>query len=289
MKLHGLIDTASISLGSLFIKKYFREDLAGRPLEDHLNFINLKIPELSFANCEDDYQVEASTLAGDLDALFRIAQWKGSDCPTIIYHHGASETPFDFGFKKIFPYKKEEILANLILVRAPFHLSRKEYSENIVTLDNFLAMVATSVQLIEELVLRLKSENCQDINIAGTSLGGYVSNFHHIFFNSADRYFPVMAGANFYDTLFESIYSRGVVKTSTEERKQLRELLDFSQEFSACDNSNVYPLLAKYDRIVRYDVQKASYGDCPVATFDKGHVTGAIAAAAIRDHIFGNI
>ena len=289
LDIHGLIDSASISLGSLFIKKYFREDLSGRPLEDHLDSLEVSLPEISVGDLEGDYPVSASTLAGELDVLFRIAQWQGTDYKTIIYHHGASETPFDFGFKKIFPYKKEKIDANLILIRAPFHNSRKEYSENIVTLDNFLAMVATSVSLVEELTTYLKDQNCQDIIISGTSLGGYVSNFHHIFYNSADKYMPIMAGANFYDTLFESIYSRGVVETSLEEKEQLEKLLDLSDKFLECDSGNVFPLLAKNDRIVRYNVQKKSLEGCQIATFDKGHVTGAVAGDIIRNHIFSNI
>ena len=289
MDIHGLIDTVSISLGSLFIKKYFREDLSGRPLKEHLKSLEVRLPDLLPTDWEGDYQVQASTLVGNLDALFRIAQWRGKDNNTIIYHHGASETPFDFGFKKIFPYKKQEIDANLILIRAPFHGSRKEYSKNIVTLDNFLAMIATSVKLIEALTLYLKDQNCQDIIITGTSLGGYVSNFHHIYYNSADRYIPIMAGTNFYDTLFESIYSRGVVETNSEEREHLENLLNLSDEFSGCDNSNVFPLLAKNDRIVRYDIQKESYGNCQVDSFDKGHVTGALAAESLRDHIFNII
>ncbi|MFW5994398.1 MAG: hypothetical protein ACOCQF_04560 [Halanaerobiaceae bacterium] len=289
MGIHGLIDIVSISLGSLLIKKYFREDLSGRPLEEHLDFLEVDLPELPAADLEGDYQVQASTLVGSLDALFRIAQWRGNEYPTIIYHHGASEVPFDFGFKKIFPYEKQVIEANLILIRAPFHGSRKEYSENILTMDNFLAMVATSVSLIENLISHLKDKDCQDIMIAGTSLGGYVSNFHHIYYNTASKYIPIMAGANFYDTLFESIYRKGVIKTSSTEREQLEELLDFTDEFSDCDNSNVYPLLAKNDRIVRLEVQKESYGNLSVETFDKGHVTGAIDGETIRNHIFSSI
>ncbi len=289
MDIHGLIDSASISLGSLFIKKYFREGLSGRPLEEHLDSLEISLPEIPARDLEGDYPVTADTLAGELDALFRIAQWQGNEYNTIIYHHGASETPFDFGFKKIFPYKKDKVDANLILIRAPFHNSRKDYSENIITMDNFLAMVATSVKLIEELIMFLRTQGLQEIYIAGTSLGGYVSNFHHIFFNSADKYFPIMAGANFYDTLFESIYNKGVVKTSLEDRKQLEALLDLSDKFLECDSGNVFPLLAKNDRIVRYNVQKKSLEGCQIATFDKGHVTVAVAGDIIRNHIFSNI
>lgn len=282
MSIHGLIDRASTTLGSRFMAKAFREGLETAPLQEHLDSLELSLPNIEE---EGEYGVTASTLAGELDALFRIAQWRGSNYPTVIYHHGAAETPFDYGFKKIFPLKKIDIKANLILLRAPFHESLKDYKAGIVNLNNYLAMIATSISLIERLTAYIREESSDLIVISGTSLGGYITNFHHIFFDSASYYVPLLAGVNMYHTLFESIYAKGVVATSAADKEKLNELLNFTAEFAEQDNSNVYPLLAADDQIVRLDVQEKSYGDVPVQTFAKGHVTGALAGTAIRDHI----
>lgn len=286
MGIHGMIDRVSISAGSMFAAKYFRENLEAHSLPEHLENITLNLPAIKG---EGDYEVQAETLIGPLEALFRIAQWRGPSYPTIIYHHGAAETPFDFGFNKIFPINKMEIEANLILIRAPFHESSKNFTRGRATADGFLAMIATSIILIDKLALNIKNKsNCQII-ISGSSLGGFITNFHHIYFDSADIYVPLLAGLNFYDALFESIYSKAVAKTETAQREKFKDLFDFTEEFADCNNNNVFPLLASEDQIVRYEVQKESYGDCPVFSFKKGHATGALAAKVLREHILSTL
>ena len=34
--------------------------------------------------------------AGDLDPAFRVEKWFGADYPSVIYHHGNNERPFDY-------------------------------------------------------------------------------------------------------------------------------------------------------------------------------------------------
>ena len=229
--------------------------------------------------------LRAGTLTGELKARYRIAQWKGKEYPTIIYHHGASEIPFDYGFKKIFPYKKMKIDTNLILIQAPFHASRSAFKRGMATLENYTAMIATSIQVIEKLIEEIKEINKKAINISGSSLGGFITNFHHIYYNSADNYIPLLAGLNMYDALFESIYSKSVSEPDIKTKNKLSEIFNLADEFASLDNSNVYPLLAKHDQLVRYEIQKKSYNVCPVSTFNSGHATGALAAKRLREHI----
>lgn len=44
-------------------------------------------------------------------------------------------------------------------------------------------------------------------------------------------------------------------------------------------------ILGIYDQLVRYKVQKESYGSCPVSNIQKGHFTGSLAAKKLREHI----
>ncbi len=286
MGVHGVIDKLSIFAGSMFAAKYFRDDLQAHSMKEHLNEVNLSLPEIGG---EGDYTIRAISLVGPLEALFRIARWKGADYPTFIYHHGAAETPFDYGFNKIFPLDKLDIEANFILIRAPYHESSKKYKHGRATADGFLAMMATSIVLIDKLIGYLKKNSDSQVVISGTSLGGYICNIHHIYFNSADSYVPLLAGLNMYDTIFESIYSKSVTEITAEQKEKFKEILDFTEEFEACDNKNVFPLLASDDQIVRYEVQKKSYGKCSVASFEKGHVTGALTARKLREHILSTI
>ena len=282
MTIYSLIDKISVSIGCHFFPKYFRDGLKTVSLKENLDATEVV---LSSDLQEGDYKVQARTMAGELGAMYRIAQWKGRERPTIIYHHGASEIPFDYGFKRIFPYQKLEIDANLIVIQAPFHASRRDFSKGMATLENFTAMIATSIQVIEKLITQIKESSKETIGVSGTSLGGYITNFHHIYYNTADRYIPLLAGLNMYDTLFESIYNKSVTEPDQRTKNELNKLFNLRNEFAACYNQNVFPLLAIHDQLVRYEVQVKSYSECSIYTVNLGHATGALAAKRLREHI----
>jgi len=282
MSIHGLIDNLAVGLGAKFMPKYFREGLESQSVEENLKNVTLEMPEISG---KGDYEVRASTLVGELHPAFRLVQWLGGDHPVIIYHHGASETPFDYGFNKIFPYKDKKIPANLLLIRAPFHQNMKDFQQGIRTLSNIVAMLAVSVSLIEQLVEYGRKASKSKIMVSGTSLGGFITNLHHIHHNSADYYAPLLAGLALDDAYLRSLYSRASAPEAKENPEVIEGLLNFEEDFAAVDSGNVFPLLATHDQLIRYEQQKASYGSCPVEIIAKGHATGALAYGLLRSHI----
>ena len=287
MSVHGIIDTLAVSLGARFMPKYFRDGAESKSVADTLAEVRLELPKM---NEEGDYDLVASTPVGDLNAGVRMAQWVGGDAPTVIYHHGASEIPYDFGFKGIFPLHKTTIPANFFLVRALFHRSMKEFQAGIRTLANVTAMLAVSVCLIEHLVRFCRARDVTQVLIAGSSLGGFITNLHHIHFNSADVYTPLLAGLAMDDAYLVSVYRKAVdghVREHFAER--ITEVLNFEDDFSRRDHGNVFPLLARYDRLVRFERQRESYGECPVSIIQKGHTTGALAYGQLRRHILEHL
>ena len=161
----------------------------------------------------------------------------------------------------------------------------KEFQQGIRAFANFIAMLAVSVHLIEQLVQYNKKHSTGQILVAGTSLGGFITNLHHIHYNSADFYTPLLAGTAMDDAFLHSVYSRAVAKHAKENSAAISSVLNFEEEFKAADNSNVFPLLARFDEIIRYELQKASYGNRPVVTINKGHTTGALSYEHLRQHI----
>ncbi len=287
MSIHGIVDTIAVSLGSKVMPKYFREGAASKSLAENLQRVSLELPEM---DGEGDYDLDASTPVGKLNAGVRLAQWVGGDAPTVIYHHGASETPFDYGFKGIFPLQKMDIRANFFLVRAPFHRSMKEFQAGIRTLANVTAMLAVSVCLIEHLVKYCRARNVNRVLVAGTSLGGFITNLHHIHFNSADVYTPLLAGLAMDDAYLVSVYRKAVDPQARENSSgQIKAVLNFEADFSGKDHRNLFPLLARYDRLIRFERQKESYGECPVSVIKKGHTTGALAYGELRRHILEHL
>ena len=267
--------------------KYFRDGAESATVAEHLQGVELTLPAIEG---EGEYELTAATAVGELEAGFRLAQWIGGSAPAVIYHHGAAETPYDYGFKGIFPVRKMEIPANLFLVRAPFHRNMKDFQSGIRTLANIAAMLAVSVIVIEQLVQHCREKKVGRILIAGTSLGGFITNLHHIHFNSADSYTPLLAGLAMEDAYLNSAYSKAVDPRAREESAdRIKAVLNFEDGFAAGENGNVFPLLARHDRLVRYERQKESYRGHPVSTIEKGHATGALSYKQLRTHILDHM
>jgi len=282
MNIHGLIDNIAVGLGARFMPKYFRDGAESQTVAENLQHLSLTMPAMTG---EGDYEIPVQTLVGELHAGFRVARWMGESHPAVIYHHGASEIPFDYGFKRLFPLQKEPIPANFFLVRAPFHRSMKEFQQGIHTLANVVAMLAVSVCLIEQLVQYNRETGSSKIIVAGTSLGGFITNLHHIHFNTADIYTPLLAGLAMDDAYLRSVYSKAVAAAAKEKPAAIEAVLNFTSDFAAQDNGNVFPLLAMHDQLIRFAPQKASYGEIPVEIIPKGHTTGALAYKQLREHV----
>lgn len=69
----------------------------------------------------------------------------------------------------------------------------------------------------------------------------------------------------------------------------VKAALDFQEEYAAVDHSNVYPVLARHDQIVLFDRQKGCYGERPILTLEKGHITGAVSHKEMQRHLLGLI
>ncbi len=288
MNIHNFLDNFTLSLSALLLpkSKFFRQSIESPTFSEHLQGISLSLPEIKQ---EGQYEVKAETLIGVLNPAFRIAQWKGKEYPTIIYHHGSGENPYDTSFNSIFPVKKIGIPANLIVIRAPFNRSAKEYMTSIKKLSNFVAMLSVSMKLIEQLISFCRDKGTSCVVVSGISLGGWVANLHHTFFNSADNYKPLMAGAGFAEVFLNSVYKKLTAPLAEENPDQLRMILNFDDNFAKVDNSNVFPLLGRYDQIIKFERQKQCYNEHSLTVLEKGHITGALAYKQLREHILENI
>ncbi len=291
MNLHATLDNLIINLSALIAGKntFFCKSIDSPGFVEHLQRIVLQLPQIKFPG---KYEVVAESMAGQLDAAFWIAQWKGNDFPTIIYHHGSNERPFDMrwisqnSFKNIFLSGKHFQDVNLIAVRAPFHQSSTvDYMRQMGYLNHFMAMNTVSVKLIEALILHFKPLMKHAIIVAGISLGGWVTNLHRTYYNSANAYVPIMAGAALNEVFTSSVYRKLTGKMALENPKVLHRILNFEEDYNKVATNNIFPLLAGYDQIIEYKKQRTCFGKRIVNVLEKGHITGALAYGAIRQHI----
>ena len=291
MNHHIFLDKFTAKIGALATgkKKFFSHSQESQPFSELIEKTKIKFPE---PIQEGTYELEAESPVGILDPAFKIVKWSGSNFPTIIYHHGNNERPFDFRktakntFFQIFVNTQEEIKANLIVVRAPFHNgSLKAYQQKMTDLENFTAMIATSVNVNEALISALHRKGCNKILTSGISLGGWVTNLHRSYFNTSTAYVPLMAGTFLGELFIRSKYKKLTGEDALKNAEIIRKSLNFDEAFQKITTPNVFPLLGKFDQFIEYDVQKESYSGHPVKVIETGHVTGALNTKALRSHI----
>ena len=291
MNKHVFLDRLTIRMGALLTggNGYFARNIDSPPIGETLSTISIDLPEWSG---ESLHELRVETFAGTLDPGFEVVRWSGPDEPTIIFHHGNNERPFDYRktakntFRSIFLDRTPYTGMNLINLRAPFHNGTiGSYTEAMTDITNFVTMIAASAVLIDGLVKTLRDRGSREVNVSGISLGGWITNIHRAYFGSADRYIPIFAGAALADTFLYSDYRRLVSNTALSHPEEIEEILDFEDDFLKAADGNVYPLLARHDRMIRFERQRRSYPEGSVRVMDTGHVTGVLGAVELRQHI----
>ncbi|WP_167768639.1 hypothetical protein [Haloarcula amylovorans] len=290
--IHERIDIGTIQVSALLLRdaKFFTRSLDSRALIEVAREAEARVADLSSAG---ERTVTVDTPIGSFEAAYMPWQWRGPDYPTLIYHHGCGERPFDFGrfssnsFRRLFVATDEVIPANVVAVRAPFHDgSNMDYVRAMGDLENFIGMLAASVGLIDAIATRASDRTSSPVLASGISLGGWAVNLHRACFDTVDRYVPIFAGAALGEMFVSSVYRKMTAGLAQRRPDHLREVLDFEEEFRAVKADNCAPLLARYDRIIEYDRQRSAYAGMSLSVLEKGHVTGSLATERLREHVF---
>jgi hypothetical protein len=145
------------------------------------------------------------------------------------------------------------------------------------------------VKLVEHLVRWSRSMGSARTIVAGISLGGFVANLHHVFFNTADVYRPVLAGAAMAELFLDSAYRALSSPLVLANADRMRALLNFDYHFSKVAPGNVYPLMARYDQIVVFKRQASCYLPGLLSVMEKGHTTGVLAVKRLRRHLLADL
>lgn len=273
-------------------RKYFAESTHGASVAEHLADLSVERPSVSREGVQE---LRARTRVGVLDPACLVARWCGPDRPSLILHHGNNERPFAFdrtaknvlGRAILTPEPPD---VNVVLLRAPFHAaSLREYMGAMGSIDRFIAMLATSVELAEQVIRSLRAAGSPQVALAGVSLGGWVVNLHRTHHNTADTYLPVFAGAALAEVFLTSSYRRLTSRRALAQPARVRALLNFDDAFAAVPDANVIALLARYDQYIDYERQRSCYGSHPVTGLRRGHVTGSLGLVALREHVLSHV
>ncbi len=290
MNRHELIDVATISMSGLLLRnsRFFSRSLSSAPIGDVVSGTAIDVEDIRPGHVQE---VSASTPVGEFHAAYLVTQWRGQDAPTLLYHHGSGEQPFNFGrfssnsFQRLFGTNFDRDV-NLIVLRAPFHdRSNKEYIRAMDDLENFVGMLATSAALMEGLAERSQKMGCPAVLAAGISLGGWAVNLHRAHCSGVDRYVPIFAGARLGELFVSSVYRKLAAESARTNPETLRNILDFEDAFVRNGADDCDPLLARYDRLIEFETQRPAYKGSDLGVLEKGHITGSLATDVLRSHI----
>ena len=287
MGFYEFVDNYGTSVGGALVKKkYFSEGVESLKIKEWLDLVKLDFPKI---NGEGYYPIKVQYNGVINEAAFRIEQWKGVQYPTIIYHHGAAEGSYDFSFNRILKKDKSNIKANLIAIQALFNHSNKEFMDSILNLSNYTLMLATSVLIVENIISQVRKISNNRIIVTGTSLGGFVANLHFTYYNTSDLYKPLLSGARIGDVFINSAYSKVTSANGKKNPDKLRYALNFDEDIKKMEQKNLFPLMAKHDQIVKYEVQSVDFSLRQITVIPFGHATGATKFKLLRQHIVKGI
>ena len=297
MNVHELLDVGTVGLSALLVRdaKFFARSLAAPSLLDAAADADADVAAAALSKA-GRRTVTVDTPCGEFEAAYVPWRWRGPEYPTLVYHHGSGERPFDFGrfgtnsFRRLFVAADSEIPANVVAVRAPFHDgTNAAYARAMGDLENFVGMLAASVGLMEALTVRARERTDASVHLAGISLGGWATNLHRACFDTADGYVPMFAGAALGEMFVSSAYRKLTGAPARRNPGRLREVLDFEEAFAAVDADDCRPLLGRYDRIIEYEAQRPGYGEMAPVVLNRGHVTGSLATARLREHVLDGL
>jgi hypothetical protein len=284
MNQHVLLDRLAIRGAELAGKgkRFFGEELESASIREHINATHIEIHDIDL---KGENMIEAITAQGPVYAYFKVTRWVGYEAPTLIFTHCRGDQPYYKRLESIFPNASYMPHVNLIATGSPFNYNKKEYALAMGRLRGYVRMLAVTAVLTERILQFIKKKNKAGMVVGGLSFGGWVSNIHKAYFNSADEYRPMLAGARPDDMFLHSYYNKMVADNALSRPEKFINALNFELDFLNSNNSNVFPLLGKFDQYVELGVQSICYKPENTTLIDKGHQTTSMANDILREHL----
>ena len=248
-------------------------------LESHLNETLVRLPDVLKPGHNT---IMVQTKFGNLAAGVYVKSWHGPEFPTIVHHHGTMEQPYEWRFSTMFNAEDSRRF-NLIAVKTVYHERFFHYflaaSDD---LDKITATHAASIEIIQAVLQHASFKESPLTVVTGYSMGGFVTLLHHVFYNSADLYFPFGAGLDFAHLALEVIPADPAALANP---KDWIRNFDLTDRWKTLNHENVFPVMALRDAFFHFEVQRPLFGDIEVEVWDTGHTVGALQLSRIRDFI----
>jgi hypothetical protein len=294
MNLHRAADKMIGWIGGLYgdSKKFFRDGTQSPHISSVIEDteVELGLPTSLDVELQEghEYEATASFRNNQATSRFTVLQWRTLAEPALIYHHGSGETDYTARIRRIVA-RMDRCTGNVIAVSVPYNHSLEEYLFGGARLDRWAFMLAASVRLTEQLVECVRVGGCTKIVCSGVSLGGWITNLHHTYFDTCSAYTPIFAGAALDHLFTDTIYRKLLASSAHDADDDIRQALNFEEDFRARGNDDVFPLMARHDQFIRLERQSTVFRSDQMRVLDRGHTTGALAYKQLAAHLIPHI
>jgi hypothetical protein len=259
-------------------KPCFHGGLDSPPLAEHLRALDFELPRLGRPG---RFAFKAESLVGSVGAAIHLYVQGADDAPVLIYHHAGGEVPATSALRDIYPSPHRAGLT-ILAVEAPYHETSRQFEAANGSMLTFLTMQAVAIEATERLLQSPALSEAPLRVVAGYGQGGFVANLHHLHYDTANIYIPLMAGTAQAEPFLDALPTASRVRHKPD---ALRQLLNFDAEWAKREHRNVFPVLGCADLVNRFDTQSRSYAATPIEVWPLSHRAGAKAPERIRAKI----
>ncbi len=263
-------------------KPFLHGGLDTPPLAEHLRVLDFKLPQLTKPGRAEFH---GHSLMGDVRAALVLHTQAAPDAPVLVYHHDTGEVPVWRMIDQMFQRDQEPEIT-IYVVEAPFHDSARSARDARGSLLAYLTMISVSLAATERLLAQKAVAHAPTRTVAGYGQGGYIANWHHILYDTADAYIPFMAGAAPAEPFLSTLPTAPGVRRDGD---RLRELLNFDAEWHTRNHDKVFPVLGSADYINPMESQARSYGATPIEVWGTGHVAAIKQPDRLRAKILKHV
>lgn len=272
---HVLFDKVLLMTFRYLGSPFFSRSIDSPPLLDHLAAVTFDRNQIGD---HGEFEFIASSLAPAVSVKVNVFHNAGALAPVILYNMGGGEAPYDGTIKRAYP-ASEDPGVSIVAIEAPWQRDRAQLANAFEDLNTYMAMLAITIRMNEWLLRSDQFSRSPRKVIAGTSLGGFVCNRHHLEYNSADAYVPLVAGTLHGEIFLSTIRSSKLV---TDNPCVIRKHLNFQDQWDRAPHNNVYAQLGRYDQLNQLEVQGPSYGNAAIDIWEGGHMYHVIHPTLLR-------
>ena len=150
-------------------------------------------------------------------------------------------------------------------------------------MSRYLALMAVAVAITEALLTQTPLSTHQRTLVVGVSLGSFTANRHHLLYNSAGAYLPIHGGTKHGDIFLA--HPSLAAPEAINQPDAIRSALNFDKAWATQTHENVFGVMARFDTLHLYEVQRPSYGDMPVEIWDTAHLSTVFSYGRLREKI----